>query len=866
MPYPRRGAWAFTNVKQGFTFTPTLDTIEVTQEYPDMVATFACEVVDQDEGWDFDAEDEVRVTFDGERIFAGHIKTVTEDRVEEFGPRKWVLEAQDYTAKLGDAIIRTRQHRREESAGNRLRWIISFLGNAWHIDGRDFEIPDERVERQDMFGMTVAEALDSFCNEVGGRYWIDLDNVLHVHKESTIPAPFGLDNEAPDLATTFPFREFTYRRDSVELSNAILVEPEKRSDSRWSVSHENIALYEWGDSTGRQESFIAAEEIRTARGASRHGDAQLQRTKFQEQEATLVCFEPGLWAGMSVVIHEALWEHDQTLRIVNVVVTALDPHDDAGQAYLKSELTLTNKPKRRSPKMGRPEERTSNVASFPVDGFDRVVTPAAPVEGDAFTPTLSHNRLSWEMVGSWSEAFGPGIYYPETPTTPVLAGVSAASASAWDVIPAQNTSWPYVPCGIGLGAYHGWREHEHWASFVVPAHPVDMAGIYLTVSVGSLIGLAVGTGVLVRAQSTTPVALRAGTVVGPVNPSGEVFIPGALVPAAGQTMWIGVTAGWSAPHDYGFYCAHSPPVPYPTGKAEAITFSGWKWATASSSLDLGSNDAPAGAPWQGAGTWEVAGIEGAGTFGMDGDAFYLTSEAPAGVGISLPGPGEDEENPTQAFDGPWGVEVEFEVDSLGDTGAAGTRSIELTTTGESTQTVGTIHLGDMSNPTGVTVAGPTSTANAGVTLTANERYRASFDTRSGELVAKIWRVSDGEPAGVVALGPLDVTEDMGDRLTLWLRAGNGVGEEQTVRVTHIDGMAVASPGSSIVYEWIGFASGDVDRFRSRHRHLLGTLVAYVNGIASDPVWADGIEFRLDTFPTAQSGIHASYIVAEEVQE
>jgi hypothetical protein len=518
--------------------------------------------------------------------------------------------------------------------------------------------------------------------------------------------------------------------------------------------------------------------------------------------------------------------------------------------------------------MGRPEERTTNVTQYPVDGFDRVVTPAAPEPADTFSPTLSRYELYQEMVGSWSEAFGPGIYYPGTPTIPALGGASEAGSRAWDVIPAQNTSWPYVPCGLGLGAYHGWKELEHWASFVVPTHPADMAGIFVTVTVDTLTSTAIGVGCYVRAQSTTPVAMRGGVVVGTVITSGTVFIPGSIIPAAGETMWIGVTAAWSAPHDYGFFCAHTPPVPMPQGKASGFHFADWTWAEASDATDFGNNSAPAGAPWQGDAAWSLEGIEGTPTaYGMDGDALYLTAEEPAGIGISLSGPGDgDEEAPTQAFGWRNNMEVEFEVDVLGDTGEAGIRSIELTTTGDSTRTIATVNLGDMTNNMGVTTAGPTTIASTPVTLTANERYRASFDTRSGELVAKVWRVADGEPAAVIHLGTIDPTEDAGERFAIWLRGGNGAGNEQTIRVTDIDASVVAPPGSSIAFEWLGYASGDTDRFRARHRYLMGTLIVHVNGIDAHAVWEDGIEFRLDAFPTVGSGIHVSYIVAEEVQE
>lgn len=873
MPYPTRVPWRFENVRRGFDFWPILESIEVTQSYPDMVATFSCEVSRQGhDEYDFEPEDEVRVYAGGTRIFGGHLKSVVETAHSEFGPIKWRLDAQDYTAKMGDAIVRQRAHRRAESVGNRVRFILGYLDNAWDIAGRHVDYPDEQVERADMYGMTVAEALDSTANEVGLTFWIDADNILHIHKAATTPAPFELDNETPDFVTSFPFRDFEYTKESVDLANAILVEPEKREDSRWSVAPANIANYAWGDSTGRQEQFISAEEIRTARGAQRHGAAQLARTKQQNIEATATVHEPGLYAGMWVTLHEALWERDQTLRITAVSITALDPHDDAGTAYLLSALTLTSKPKRRSPKMGRPEERTGVSSTFPLDGFDREVTPPAPAPDTPFSPTLTDHRLEWSMTGTWTGGpfggGGPYVFTPGVPTTPVMSSIGPTGRSAWDIVSYQNTAWPYTPCGVGQGANSGWREFEYWASFVVPTKPAGFAGIYVDINVGGYQGAA--SSVIVRASATQPTAPRSAGAVGTVvGASGTVFIPAGMVPAAGQTMWVGICPGWTADHNYGWYCAHSPPpAAYTGGHADSLTFGTFTWATSGGDINLGNNAAPAGAPWEGDGTWQLAGIEGTpNNFGMDGEAFFLTAEEPAGVGIYLDGQYADDANPTQPFSDPSGYEVEFIVDALGDTGVAGTRTIEFTTTGNGGQTIGTVHLGDMDNPTSITITGgPTSVNNIPVTLTANERYRASFDTRSGQLVAKIWRVSDGEPAGVVVLGDIQPTEDAGDRFMVWLRGGNGAGDSQTIRLTHIDAMTAVPAGGAVVYEWLGFASGDTDRFRTRQRYLIGTLVMHVNGIDTSPVFEDGVECRLDAFPTEGSGIHASYIVADEPQE
>jgi hypothetical protein len=632
MVYPLRGAWLFYNARRSFSFFPTLESIEIAQEFPDVVASMSCTVVDKGEGHEFGVEDEVRVTFDGDRIFAGHLKVVTEDRAEEPGPRLWRLEAQDYTAKLGDAIIRQRAHRKKESALRRIRWIISYLDAAWHLDGRDLDVPDEDVEREDMFGMTVAEALDSVANEVGLRYWIDLDNVLHVEKATTTAAPFDLDNVSPNLSTTFPFREFSYRKDATELANAILVEPEKRKDSQWSVAQANIDAYEWGDSTGRQELFISDEEIRTARAAERHGDAELQRTKVYEGEASLVCFQPGIWAGMTVNLKEALWDIDAPFKVVRVDISAVDPHGATGKAYMRCELTLNNKRKRRKPKRGRTEGEKAEGSSRrkTVDGFKRTTPPATREAGGAVT-------------GSWvrrNAKRGVDVNGAEVPFTLGTSAVETVGSyvGAWYKTP----SAPDYACSYPKAEYRGWLDRETWAYITVPAHPAGMAGITVTVKGYGADGVGFGAGGRATIDGAEVVVLTGaptdtwqGSPIGrfPVdNADHDLFIPGAYVPPEGGTLWVGVRAGWRC--DYAAtppYCDY-PLWPYDTGLGNSGKFLGEisaaAWATWSTvSVDWGTTDD--GQVWQDAGT------EGAPVAGIDGDAFYV--EGPGGQGIALVG-------------------------------------------------------------------------------------------------------------------------------------------------------------------------------------------------------------------------------------
>lgn len=210
--------------------------------------------------------------------------------------------------------------------------------------------------------------------------------------------------------------------------------------------------------------------------------------------------------------------------------------------------------------------------------------------------------------------------------------------------------------------------------------------------------------------------------------------------------------------------------------------------------------------------------------------------------------------------GPWSgpYMVEFEFSVTGDIADAGQRFIEVTTTAAGTRTVGTVSMGDAGSDASVTVAGPSDTDTAPVDIDPDTRYRASFDSRSGEFVGKVWLVTSGEPADVDVVCDIGDTDDESETVTLRLSAVND-GGTQTVRVHSLEMAAAASSGDRVDHEWLGFASGDTDRFRNRQRYRQGTLVAHVNGIDAVPVWEDGIEFRLDAFPTAVSGIHASYI-------
>jgi hypothetical protein len=195
-------------------------------------------------------------------------------------------------------------------------------------------------------------------------------------------------------------------------------------------------------------------------------------------------------------------------------------------------------------------------------------------------------------------------------------------------------------------------------------------------------------------------------------------------------------------------------------------------------------------------------------------------------------------------------------------GTGGPRTIEVRTVGDLWRTVGTVHLGDATRAEGISVSAPTTTDYVAKALTTGERWTARFDSRSGKMRGKLWKVGDGMPAAWDVEVDIDETTDDGDRFELWTRVGNGAGNSQKVNILRLDAAQMARDDQRIVRERIGFASGDELLFKTSHQFREDTLRFYVNGVKTTPnkEWGDDAEASLDGRPTANMMIRATYIV------
>jgi len=510
--YPSRGTWRFHNQTRGFDFWPTLDSVLISEAHPEDLAAFSCSVVDQDASLTFDVEDKVWVTFAGTRIFAGHLKTVEESLVSEVGPRVYGLDAQDFTAKLDDSVIDHTAERAAESVADRVDWILSFLNYSITTAGVD--PPSMTLDAATYDGMTVREALDQVADEARSHYYLDFDADLHLARDEVVSAPFALDDTAPDHVTSFPYTEYRRARDSTDLATAVYVQGE--SDQSWVTDSGAIAAY------GRQERAVNDGDLKTATQRTRAGDRALAEQAAPVVDGSLVCWEPGLRGGMKAGLVNDLWSLDTTVVLVSVDISAVDPHDEDGEAYLRCEVRFRDRRKRRGShrdvtnRNTRKRKGTSSDAESDVtDGTTLAVSDRQSV----------HDSL---LEDAWNGLFTAG----------------AAYIGSWV---SQNTAYTVSGCPLGGGLWGpGGVTWEAW--YTVTASGTDgILGARVEIgALGTVLGVADGGSFLVGWANAAPSHLGDFTVIGTITDAGgTVYVPGSLVVDGGTNHFV-IAPAWRA--------------------------------------------------------------------------------------------------------------------------------------------------------------------------------------------------------------------------------------------------------------------------------------------------------------------------------
>lgn len=609
--YPGRGAWDFYNETRDFHFWPTLDSISVSDGRPDELATFSATVVDRDGSLIFRNEDVIAATFAGDYLFRGDLVVPGGSYRSAVGPRAYDLTGQDFTARLDDDVIDNGK-RPKESARARIEWIMAqgTRGITYaHIDP-----PDVQVDKADLTGQTVREALDATIQDLRCHYYVDWDLDLHLFVNDATSADYALDDVAPDYIASFPFWGFTVQPDSTDFHDRTFVQGDKPAHSGWQTD------YSWSGPAGvaHAERAISDSNIKSSAAAARAGQRDLDLAKSPVVTGELDCAEPGLIAGTTIHINAALWpEWAGSYILVNVSTSAIDAHDAAGLAALRVHATY------------RDRRRGAGGPSVPdqVNKLTRQRDPGPTAADVCDDGTIIVVVPDHAATAGYPFGWGSG------------AGMRVASAID------GNTDWYTGGCAVGPGLWSGVTTTEIWYTLAyalgdrVTGVEFTFAPVVGALGVARMAVVGIGYGV--------PTGLGQFSVYGNLDmiAGGRIIVPrDALVGAE----YLVVAPAWRA-NPGAFFCAedildgaHGPIVggegnsggaPAPGVTARALEFCSdgrAEWVGADGAAD-GSNTVYTLIDWAGTGTVEArvgAVILGAGDFTVDAGAGTVTLSVP----------------------------------------------------------------------------------------------------------------------------------------------------------------------------------------------------------------------------------------------
>lgn len=167
---------------------------------------------------DIDEEDEIIISNTGEtiRYFAGYIKELKIDVIGIM--KRFVCKAQDYTVLLDRAIANKIYEDKTDA------YIINDLCTSYlnEVDGSTYVTAVKTYDRIVFNRVTLKEAINTLAANAGFDWYLDYNKKLHFFAKETNLAPFGI-SEDPDNSLTYPCSGLTYKRDTPNIVNRVLV-------------------------------------------------------------------------------------------------------------------------------------------------------------------------------------------------------------------------------------------------------------------------------------------------------------------------------------------------------------------------------------------------------------------------------------------------------------------------------------------------------------------------------------------------------------------------------------------------------------------------------------------------------------------
>jgi hypothetical protein len=864
--YPSRGEWHFRNVTQDVPFWPLLDSISISQTHPDGIAVLSCTVRDPSgTDFDFDDDDEVRVTFRGERIWAGNVRARTRTQMtDRAGPRTWELVGQDYTARLDDDVIGSDTEQPRESITARVTWILSHLGNFPGMTTDNVDLPAEQVEPASYGGMTVREALDSVADEMDLHYYVDFTKDLHMFRSEVIDAPFGLDDDAPDYSTTFPYSDFRRERDTMELTNAVKVIG--RRHTRTVTDDASIAAY------GRQESIIVDDSLRTLEQVLAAGRRRLNQLAEPIEDGGLTCWEPGIQAGMRIAVVNAMWSIDTNFIVTGVEMTAVDPHDDADEALLRTEVRFTDRRRTgRFPGAGRNRKADkkgaeASVATSTGTCCDPVPTDDEPLNefgGDATGPPTSLGSASSAEV-----SFSEGTTQVEValPTGSAVAGRFLVMCLAWDqagaldvaaVLAALDEPWE----AVGSPATSGDVASQWFYRRLDGTEPYASVGLVFDLDPGTETSVDVAAVVELLddvhadddvdaddAASADPPSLAQSGGYGAgdhvrhyaavLTDGGAVTSgPGGAYSSIGEDAGVGLVLRADAAD--GTNDAEDPDAFTASGALTAWT------VRVRGAASAGFGSIAPGPTWEGGNEFQDASPD-APDWAVVGDDLVVTSDE-AGKVLTYYAAGAPD-LPSSLDD--WTISVDFTIEEAGIPSDPGLRYLGVGVVVAGRHVSFEARLGDDDFAEGVAIRGD-SVDFAAEAMAGEMRLKGMFDGES--LHAKLWPVGDPEPGWMVTL-PLEDWSTDGtygeDVIEVTVALGNDGPPAQVLTVSPLVIGGGAQHGEAVAWHSVGRGDGVTVTFDTRYAYVPTTLQVRVDGQSVVPASKDGpgAAFTLDGPP------------------
>src|SRR6266508_4123640 len=174
-----------------------------------------------------DIEQEVTFNVAGFQ-YAGRVRNVTPDDLRP-GLIGLDVECQDFTILLVDDICAYANVYADpvrsvvETDMQRINWLLQSWGRdgvtAYNVQALYASMP-----AQDFTDMSLFDAIKAVLKFGGGAFYVDFAKDLHTFVSEPTTAPFAL-SDSPDGVTSFPYADFQYPRDSVDLRNAVYIIP-----------------------------------------------------------------------------------------------------------------------------------------------------------------------------------------------------------------------------------------------------------------------------------------------------------------------------------------------------------------------------------------------------------------------------------------------------------------------------------------------------------------------------------------------------------------------------------------------------------------------------------------------------------------